>query len=327
MGHGIEMLPERIVSVEMSNVQSHEAYNASEDQVMLDEEAVRSIVQDAEALNDPQRIPHSLSSVLSREPQVINDTLKLYFADVSQYPMLKREQEVALAKEIEDGNKAALEQLINSNLRLAVSVAKKQVGRGVSFLDLIQEGNIGLTIAAPKYDWRKGTRFSTYAIPWIYKYVKKSVLEDATVIRVPQAQASKLNKLRRSDNTSGLSEKEQQLLAATQNPLSLDWEDSDEREGTLSDILAAEHQPEVEVVEADWRRDVRQVLHDLHEAGELNDNQFNAIVLKFRNTGDDLDNIRIGNRLGVSKERARQVIQETLVKLKRNPQLLEISRQ
>lgn len=127
--------------------------------------------------------------------QNTNDPIKMYLKEIGEAPLLTREEEVELAKRIEKGDQAAKRTLAESNLRLVVSVAKKYVGRGMTFLDLIQEGNVGLMKAVEKFDYTKGYKFSTYATWWIRQAVTRSIADQGRTIRVPVHMIENINKL------------------------------------------------------------------------------------------------------------------------------------
>jgi len=130
---------------------------------------------------------------LSVEPSL--DSLRLYLREIGKVPLLTADQEVYLAKRIERGDKAAKTQMIEANLRLVVSIAKSYLGRGLSFLDLIQEGSLGLIRAVEKFDYRKGYKFSTYATWWIRQAVTRAIADKARTIRIPVYMVEKLNKV------------------------------------------------------------------------------------------------------------------------------------
>src|SRR6476660_9551074 len=127
------------------------------------------------------------------------DSLQLFLNEAGRYPLLTAPQEVALAKRVEDGDKAAKDLLVNSNLRLVVSIAKRYQGHGLMLLDLIQEGIIGLIRAAEKFDWRKGFKFSTYATWWIWQAVQRGVANKARIIRIPVHIVEREQKIARAE--------------------------------------------------------------------------------------------------------------------------------
>ncbi len=143
----------------------------------LGEEGGPSLPEEVEELEEEARLRDLGTSA--------GDPVKLYLQDIGKIPLLSREEEVALAQAIERGDREAKEKLILSNLRLVVSIAKRYIGRGLSFLDLIQEGNIGLMRAVEKFDWTKGYKFSTYATWWIRQAITRAIADQSRIIRIP----------------------------------------------------------------------------------------------------------------------------------------------
>lgn len=125
----------------------------------------------------------------------IDDSVKMYLKDIGRVPLLTPEEELDLAKRMTEGDKEAKDKLINANLRLVVSIAKRHVGRGMQFLDLIQEGNLGLMKAVDKFDYTKGFKFSTYATWWIRQAITRSIADQARTIRIPVHMVETINKL------------------------------------------------------------------------------------------------------------------------------------
>ena len=128
----------------------------------------------------------------------MNDSVRMYLKEMGKYPLMTAEQEVECAKRIEAGDMSAKDELAEANLRLVVSIAKKYVGRGMSFLDLIQEGNIGLMKAVERFDYRKGYKFSTYATWWIKQAITRAIADQARTIRIPVHMVDTINKVRQS---------------------------------------------------------------------------------------------------------------------------------
>ena len=128
----------------------------------------------------------------------VSDPVRMYLKEIGRIPLLNFEEEIELAKRVENGEDPAKQKLINSNLRLVVSIAKKYIGRGLSLLDLIQEGNQGLIRAVEKYDWRRGFKFSTYATWWIRQSVTRAIADQARTIRIPVHMVENINRFLRS---------------------------------------------------------------------------------------------------------------------------------
>ena len=154
-----------------------------DDEMMIDGEDVPS----EEELSD-------LSSLVSGDVKV-NDSVKIYLKEIGKFPLLNAQQEIDLAKRILNGDEYAKQQLINSNLRLVISIAKRYSGRGMPFLDLIQEGNIGLIKAVDKFDYTKGFKFSTYATWWIRQAITRAIADQARTIRIPVHMVETINKI------------------------------------------------------------------------------------------------------------------------------------
>nr|HPR14329.1 sigma-70 family RNA polymerase sigma factor [Candidatus Woesebacteria bacterium] len=128
----------------------------------------------------------------------VSDPVRMYLKEIGRIPLLTREEEIRLAQKVEAGSEKAKKDLIDANLRLVVSIAKKYIGRGMTFLDLIQEGNKGLISAVEKYDWTKGFKFSTYATWWIRQAITRSIADQARTIRIPVHMVETINKLMRT---------------------------------------------------------------------------------------------------------------------------------
>ncbi|MGZ4389151.1 MAG: sigma-70 family RNA polymerase sigma factor, partial [Gaiellaceae bacterium] len=190
---------------------------------------------------------------LTVEPSL--DSLRLYLREIGKVPLLTADQEVSLAKRIERGDMSAKTQMIEANLRLVVSIAKGYLGRGLSFLDLIQEGSLGLIRAVEKFDYRKGYKFSTYATWWIRQAVTRAIADKARTIRIPVHMVEKLNKVvhierqlvqrlgrepRPDEIASELemtTEEVREILRMAQHPVSLEKPIGEEEESELGDFV------------------------------------------------------------------------------------------
>ena len=265
------------------------------------------------------------------------DSLQLFLNEIGRYPLLTAEEEVALAKRIERGDAAAKEQMINANLRLVVSIAKRYQGHGLSLLDLVQEGVLGLIRAVEKFDWRRGFKFSTYATWWIRQAVQRGVQNRSRVIRVPVHVAELERKASRAERelTAKLErvpteeevakaakiplEKLQQAREAVRTLASLDRPVGEDKSATLGDLIAAQG--------GDPAQEVSVMLGDGALAGALetlSPTQRRVLELRFGLTGDEPVSLaRVAKQLGISRERARQLEQSALEQLSRNRELLE----
>ena len=258
------------------------------------------------------------------------DDVRQYLSDIRQYPRLSYEEERELAQRCAAGDEEAIRRMVNSNLRLVVSVAREYAGRGVPLLDLIQEGSIGLLAAAKKFDYTLDFRFSTYATKWIRQGVSR-YLSGYGTIRVPVHTAEKIRKINAARASllveleeeptaaqiaekCGISEdKVEQLLALVPQTCSLDAQIGDE-DGTLSQLLENIHaqQPYEKVV----REELNQTMETLM-AG-LNARQQQILRLRFgMEDGVCYSLEQTGKKLGISKERARQVEKQAIEKLQK----------
>jgi len=281
-------------------------------------------VDQAELASGPS---HPLDAARTLDPDL--DALRLYLLGVGRVPLLTASEEVALAKRIERGDLDAKRRMIEANLRLVVSIAKNYMGRGLSLLDLIQEGSIGLIRAVEKFDHRRGYKFSTYGSWWIRQAVGRAVGDRARTIRIPVHISEKLTLMRRTREAmtahEGSEPGEERLAAelgmsrvATRElihlerlPLSLDepiGEDGDARRG---DFVAADcANPSEAASESAERREVRLVV-----AG-LPPRQRRVIIERFGFGQDEPRTLeQVGRGLGVTRERARQIEKATLREL------------
>jgi len=255
------------------------------------------------------------------------DSLQQFLNEAGRYPLLTASEEVELAKRIERGDPEAKEKMINSNLRLVVSIAKRYQGHGLSLLDLIQEGIIGLIRASEKFDWRKGFKFSTYATWWIRQAVQRGVANKSRTIRIPVHIVEREQKIARA---------ERELVATLERPptleeiatraklpvnqvrevretaravTSLDKPIGEEDGAAYGDLFAAETPAPDEELEVSLREEVlRQAL------AELPDREREVIKLRYGLDGheDPLSLEAIGRRLGITRERVRQIEKEAL---------------
>ena len=189
------------------------------------------------------------------------DPVRMYLKEIGRIPLLTREEEIRLAQQVEAGSEKAKKDLIDANLRLVVSIAKKYIGRGMTFLDLIQEGNKGLIRAVEKYDWTKGFKFSTYATWWIRQAITRSIADQARTIRIPVHMVETINKLMRTarrlmqelgreptpeeigEKMEMDADKVREILKISQNTTSLETPVGDgEDDSTLGDFIADEKQ-------------------------------------------------------------------------------------
>jgi RNA polymerase primary sigma factor len=258
------------------------------------------------------------------------DSLQLFLNEAGRYPLLTAAQEVELAKRIEAGDKEAKDLLVNSNLRLVVSIAKKYQGHGLTLLDLIQEGIIGLIRAAEKFDWRKGFKFSTYATWWIRQAVQRGVANKARVIRIPvhivereqkisRAERDLVAKLERAPTDEEVAEQAKlpikqvrEVRAAARAVASLDRPVGDDDSATYGDLFASDERSPDEQVELELTEKA------LHEAvADLSEREQQILNLRYGLSGeaDPKSLEEIGRIMGITRERVRQLESEALRRL------------
>jgi RNA polymerase primary sigma factor len=270
---------------------------------------------------------------LTVEPSL--DSLRLYLRSIGRVDLLTAAQEVELAKRIERGDMLAKRQMVEANLRLVVSIAKGYLGRGLSFLDLIQEGSLGLIRAVEKFDYRRGYKFSTYATWWIRQAVTRAIADKARTIRIPVHMVEKLNRvahverqlvqrLGREPDPAEIAEElrwpvadVRDILRVAQLPVSLEKPVGDEDESELGDFVAddAVLEPFEEASEHLQKEGVRRALDALPER------ERQVIELRYGLGGaEPLTLEEVGRTFGVTRERIRQIENNTLKKLKRLPE-------
>lgn len=261
------------------------------------------------------------------------DTVHLYLKAIGEHKLLSAEDEVRLAKRIERADNEAKNQMIESNLRLVVSIAKRYNDRGVSLLDLIQEGNVGLMRAVEKFDWRRGYKFSTYAAWWIRQGITRAIADQARTIRIPVHLLQNVNKVaavrRRLEQEIGRPPTIEEVAKALDLPeadvkhlmelnadtISLDTPiGSEEGSATIGDVVEndKDQAPEEIVAERLLSEDVDVVL------SQLNDRERRVIELRYGISGDEpLTLVEIGKYIGVTRERVRQIEIAAIQKLRR----------
>jgi RNA polymerase primary sigma factor len=260
---------------------------------------------------------------------ITGDTLQLFLRDIRRHPLLTAAEEVELAKRIEQGDLEAKERMINSNLRLVVSLAKRYQGQELSLLDLIQEGILGLIRATEKFDWRRGYKFSTYATFWIRQAIQRGLANQGRTIRIPVHIGQRERKIARAERELALrlgrSPTDTEVAAAadltldeveetrevTRTVASLDRPVGPESDTGLGDLLPSDERGPVEEVELGLRQEaVRAALARLPEQ------EREVIELRFGVGGDDPTPLReAGRRLGLSPERVRRIEHKALERL------------
>ncbi|MDR7434780.1 MAG: sigma-70 family RNA polymerase sigma factor [Armatimonadota bacterium] len=268
------------------------------------------------------------------------DLVRLYLQDIGRVPLLSREEEIALAQRAEAGDLEARKRLVEANLRLVVSIAKRYGGRGLSLGDLIQEGTLGLIHAVKKFDWRRGVRFSTYATWWIRQAVARAVIDQGRTIRLPLYTTDIVRRIHRlSDQLSqklgrepsleeiaresGLSKKDvENLRMMSQEPLSLDapieGNEPDPLGNLLSDIRAVN--PEDQATDWALKEEVRRLL------SELTPRERKILELRFGLDDGVAHSLEeIGRKFGVTRERVRQIEAQAIRKLRHRARASRLS--
>ena len=286
------------------------------------------LLEDKKAASELEKELKDLSDL---ESSKLTDPVRMYLKEIGRVPLLKREEEIDLAQRVEKGDLKAKGKLITSNLRLVVSIAKKYIGRGMSFLDLIQEGNKGLIRAVEKYDWKKGYKFSTYATWWIRQAITRAIADQARTIRVPVHMVETINKLVRVSRKlmqelgreplpeeigaeMGLDvEKIRQVMKVSKKTTSLETPIGDEEDSYLGDFI-----PDEKAVSPYDLASKRLLEENLEEVlAALSDREAKVLRMRFGLGGKRPMTLEeVGKEFGVTRERIRQIEAKALRKLK-----------
>ena len=261
----------------------------------------------------------------------IDDPVRMYLKEIGKVPLLSADEEIALAKRMEDGEEEAKQKLAEANLRLVVSIAKRYVGRGMQFLDLIQEGNMGLIKAVEKFDWSKGYKFSTYATWWIRQAITRAIADQARTIRIPVHMVETINKLSRvkrqlvqelgRDPSPEEIAKEmgipvskvREISKVAQDPVSLETPIGEEEDSHLGDFIPDNDTP-VPADAATYTLLREQLLEVL---GTLTDREQKVLRLRFGlDDGRNRTLEEVGKEFNVTRERIRQIEAKALRKLR-----------
>ena len=296
------------------------------------EEEDEMLLEGEEEEEDSDEVIILADSARDSDTGNVTDPIHMYLKEIGQVPLLTPEQEIELAKRVEEGDKEAKRKLEEANLRLVVSIAKHYTGHGMSLMDLIQEGSLGLIRAVEKYDYKKGFRFSTYATWWIRQSITRAIADQGRTIRIPVHMVENINKVNRSardlvqklgrdPTTEELAqethmpvERIREIQRISREPVSMETPVGDEEDSSLGDFIRDDTTPHPadEAARTMLREQIREILSDLTEREQQ--------VLRLRYGLDD-DRSRtleeVGRQLNVTRERIRQIEAKALRKLKR----------
>jgi RNA polymerase primary sigma factor len=290
-----------------------------------------SVAQEQEEQKPIEDLKKELEALTMLTEGSVSDPVRMYLKEIGRIPLLTFEEEIDLAKRVEKSDIEAKKKLINSNLRLVVSIAKKYIGRGLSLLDLIQEGNQGLIRAVEKYDWRRGFKFSTYATWWIRQSVTRAIADQARTIRIPVHMVENINRFLRSQrklmqelgreptpeevaNVLGIEpDKALEIIKISQNPASLEAPVGDEEDSRLGDFIHDSSAPTLfdSASRELLKEQVNQVLSTLTEREKK------VLELRFGlDDGRSRTLEEVGKEFKVTRERIRQIEAKALRKLR-----------
>src|SRR6056297_1652921 len=287
------------------------------------------IVEDISELDDEED-DKTLDLTVSKSSG-IEDPVRMYLKEIGKVDLLTAEEEVQLAKRMENGDERAKQHLVEANLRLVVSIAKKYVGRGMLFLDLIQEGNMGLMKAVEKFDYTKGYKFSTYATWWIRQAITRSIADQARTIRIPVHMVETINKLIRvsrqllqekgreptpeeiGEEMDLTADKVREIMKIAQEPVSLETPIGEEEDSHLGDFIEDEDAP-APASAASYML-LKEQLDDVLDT--LTDREKRVLELRFGiEDGRPRTLEEVGKEFGVTRERIRQIEAKALRKLR-----------
>ena len=297
----------------------------SEDEIMLDDDV------DIEKLDDEEEVELDKIDLSVPEGVSIEDPVRMYLKEIGKVSLLTADEEIELAKRMEQGDEEAKKRLAEANLRLVVSIAKRYVGRGMLFLDLIQEGNLGLIKAVEKFDYRKGYKFSTYATWWIRQAITRAIADQARTIRIPVHMVETINKLIRvsrqllqelgreptpeeiAEEMDMSVERVREILKISQEPVSLETPIGEEEDSHLGDFIQDDNVP----VPADAAAFTLLKEQLIEVLGTLTEREQKVLRLRF---GLDDGRARtleeVGKEFNVTRERIRQIEAKALRKLR-----------
>ena len=299
--------------------------SGNDDSLMLDDDA------DLDKLDDEEEIELDKIDLSVPEGVSIEDPVRMYLKEIGKVSLLTADEEIELAKRMEQGDEEAKKRLAEANLRLVVSIAKRYVGRGMLFLDLIQEGNLGLIKAVEKFDYRKGYKFSTYATWWIRQAITRAIADQARTIRIPVHMVETINKLIRvsrqllqelgreptpeeiAEEMDMNVERVREILKISQEPVSLETPIGEEEDSHLGDFIQDDNVP----VPADAAAFTLLKEQLIEVLGTLTEREQKVLRLRFgMNDGRARTLEEVGKEFDVTRERIRQIEAKALRKLK-----------
>ena len=326
-----EQIVESLKGLEMDNDSLDEVYNS------LMESEIQVVAEDEEAASDEDGVPKDLEEpILLDDSEItkdinINDPVRMYLKEIGRISLLSPEEELELSEKVAAGDEEAKNKLAESNLRLVVSIAKRYVGRGLLFLDLIQEGNIGLMKAVDKFDYDKGYKFSTYATWWIRQAITRALADQARTIRVPVHMVETINKMSRIQRQltlelnrepseeelakkMGISiEKVREVIKISQEPVSLETPIGEEDDSHLGDFIKDESSmsPEEYATNEILKEEIKSVLMTLQVREQ------EVLELRFGLIDGTCHTLEeVGKKFNVTRERIRQIEAKALRKLR-----------
>ena len=301
------------------------------DLLKIEEDIEEDVVDDEIDLSDEEEVDVENIDLSVPDGISIEDPVRMYLKEIGKVPLLSADEEIELAKKMEEGDEDAKKKLAEANLRLVVSIAKRYVGRGMLFLDLIQEGNLGLIKAVEKFDYRKGYKFSTYATWWIRQAITRAIADQARTIRIPVHMVETINKLIRvsrqllqelgrepspeeiAEEMNLPVERVREILKISQEPVSLETPIGEEEDSHLGDFIQDDNVP----VPADaaaftlLKEQLNEVL------GTLTEREQKVLMLRFGiEDGRARTLEEVGKEFNVTRERIRQIEAKALRKLR-----------
>ena len=305
-----------------------------DDKVEIPEEIQTQLAWETEPEVDLER---DLDVLQRLDPNFINDPVRLYLREIAETPLLTHAQEIDLAQRVENNEQEATQLFVRANLRLVVSIAKRYVNRGLTLLDLIQEGNIGLMRAVQKYDWRKGFRFSTYATWWIRQAITRAIADQSRTIRLPVHMGDSISRYRKTLNLLAQDlgrqptpeevaeammvqpEKIQQIVQAAQRTISLETPIGNEDDTSLGDVLPGDNGDPLDQLDLSLRRTALE-----RAVADLPDQERVLISMRYAVGSEDDEPCpltEVARRIGLTRNRARVIEGRALARLAQRREL------